>query len=407
MHLLALGLISTAISIVFQAASLFDVKKDLIASVKSTMEALASSRIDFAPIEILSTDKTMGWIGSDFIRTCKFIVHIFRMMDILVAKKNNSKINVKNHNSKMCKNCLLLRNIDVPNAIKEKREAVLKHMQSMKSEFNDFNKTSLQPLVCSICKLVANIMTAKDSAESKLRMHCKQYLNSFHEIDKLIKKLTNDKSENNKIVSVCNNLNVGDVINDTDNTGPVRFTWEANWHGEKGMQAVKDLFVSQKGNFGEILINKLHANKVLDHLSPEENVESDIGSKFRNYVIDSRDVLNTSLKNAVPLPFIMTKDGALLFVFQHSDAVEFKFTELIEVQMGWFYFNIAFWRSVENPLLKNEHVNTAIKCALLPSISCSNKLCYTAVSDDWLTLDKHGHFEVCSNLNLDIKYPDN
>ena len=48
----------------------------------------------------------------------------------------------------------------------------------------------------------------------------------------------------------------------------------------------------------------------------------------------------------------MTKDGALLFVFQHSDAVEFKFTELIEVQMGWFYFNIAFLRSVENPLLK-------------------------------------------------------
>jgi len=407
MHLLALGLVSTVMSIVFQAASLFDVKKDFIASVKSTMEALASSKIDFAPIEALSTDKTTGWIGSDFIRTCKFIVHIFRLLDILIAKKNNNRTNVKNYTPTMCKNYLLLRNIDVPKTIKEKREAVMKHMQSMKNEFNDFNKTSLQPLVISIYKLVAHIMTAKDSAESKLRIHYKQYLNSFHDIDMLIKKLTNDKSESNKIVSMYNNLNVGDIINDTDNTGPVRFTWEANWHGEKGIQAVKDLFVSQKGNFGEILINKLYANKVLDYLSPEENVESDVGSKLRNYVIDSKDALNASLKNAVPLPFIMTKDGVLLFVFQHSDAVEFKFTDLVEVQMGWFYFNIAFLRSVENPLLKNEHVNTAIKCALLPSISCSNKLCYTAVSDDWLTLNEHGNFEVYSNLNLEIKHPDN
>ena len=175
----------------------------------------------------------------------------------------------------------------------------------------------------------------------------------------------------------------------------------------KGIQAVKDLFVSQKGNFGEILINKLYTNKVLDYLSPAENVVSDVGSQLRNYVIDSKDALNASLKNAVPLPFIMTKGGVLLFVFQHSEAVEFKFTDLVEVQMGWFYFNIAFLRSVENPLLQSEHFNTAIKCALLPSISSSNKSCYTAVSDDWLTLNEHGNFEVCSNLNLEIKYPDN
>ena len=56
----------------------------------------------------------------------------------------------------------------------------------------------------------------------------------------LIKKLANDKLENYKIVSMYNNLNIGNVINDVNNTGPIRFMWEANWYGEKGIQAVKE-----------------------------------------------------------------------------------------------------------------------------------------------------------------------
>ena len=47
-------------------------------------------------------------------------------------------------------------------------------------------------------------------------------------MDVLIKKITNDKSENYKIVSMHNNLNVGNVINDINNTGLIKFVWEAN-----------------------------------------------------------------------------------------------------------------------------------------------------------------------------------
>ena len=60
---------------------------------------------------------------------------------------------------------------------------------------------------------------------------------------------------------MCNNLNADGVINDVDNTGLIRFTQEANWHEEKEIQAVKKQFVSQKSNFGEILVNKLHTKK--------------------------------------------------------------------------------------------------------------------------------------------------
>ena len=59
--------------------------------------------------------------------------------------------------------------------------------------------------------------------------------------------------------------------------------------------------------------------------------------------------------NTVSVPFIMTKDGKLLFVFQHSEAIEFKFTELISIQMGWFYFNITYLQSVKNPLLNLDY----------------------------------------------------
>ena len=41
-----------------------------------------------------------------------------------------------------------------------------------------------------------------------------------------------------------NNLNVSNVINNIDNTCLLRFTWEANWYEEKGIQDVKEQFIS-------------------------------------------------------------------------------------------------------------------------------------------------------------------
>ena len=64
------------------------------------------------------------------------------------------------------------------------------------------------------------------------------------------------------------------------------------------------------------------------------------------------------------------------------------------------------WEKIMNPLMLIEHENTATKCALLPTIAHSNVTCYTALSNDWLTLDNF-FFEVYSNFNLEIKYPIN
>ena len=91
-------------------------------------------------------------------------------------------------------------------------------------------------------------------------------------------------------------------------------------------------------------------------------------------------------------------------MLEYSDAVQFKFVELIDVQMGWFYFNITFLATVKNPLLKIEHANTVTKYVVLLSTSTSNATCYTAVTNEWMTLDKLGYFGVHSSLNVSIKY---
>ena len=103
----------------------------------------------------------------------------------------------------------------------------------------------------------------------------------------------------------------------------------------------------------------------------------------------------------------MAKDGNFLIMFQYSEAIEFKFTNLIDAQIGWFYFTIVFLRSVVNPLLQIEHKNADTKYALLLTILNSNKVCHAPISNDLLALDESGYFEAHSNSNLEIKYPIN
>ena len=94
------------------------------------------------------------------------------------------------------------------------------------------------------------------------------------------------------------------------------------------------------------------------------------------------------------MPFAMTKDGSLFFALEHSDAAQFKFVDLIDIQIGWFYFNITFLATVINPLLKIEHANTATKYTVLPSTSTSNSICYKAATNEWITLDKSAYLRV-------------
>ena len=70
---------------------------------------------------------------------------------------------MKDCKARMCKHYLLANNLQVPNALKEKKVAVLKDKKSMMNDTNEYNNASVQPSICSLHKLITNEMTAVDS----------------------------------------------------------------------------------------------------------------------------------------------------------------------------------------------------------------------------------------------------
>jgi len=83
--------------------------------------------------------------------------------------------------------------------------------------------------------------------------------------------------------------------------------------------------------------------------------------------------------SCLPIPFILTNNKKCIFIIKNSSAIEFKFKDLIDIQMDWFYFSISLVANVPNPLLRIEHTNTAVKCIPLLTVSKCNKNCYTVV----------------------------
>ena len=59
-------------------------------------------------------------------------------MDMFIEAKSKEEINVNDYSSKMSKNYLLLCNLLVPSTINQKREAVLKHKQSISNDNENF-----------------------------------------------------------------------------------------------------------------------------------------------------------------------------------------------------------------------------------------------------------------------------
>ena len=72
--------------------------------------------------------------------------------------------------------------------------------------------------------------------------------------------------------------------------------------------------------------------------------------------------------------------------------------------MSLYYFDIAYVKSLNTPLCltKDEGI---IKCMLLATRRKSvGNFCYTAVSSNWLTLDKNSLLKVIDNFIKLLKY---
>ena len=93
-----------------------------------------------------------------------------------------------------------------------------------------------------------------------------------------------------------NYLNIPNVFRDIDNNSPIPFTWEGNKYGEKGIQTAKEEFVSQRGNFGEAMVNKIYKKKVLEHFNSKDTDDIEVTNKFKTYKIELRIMLQNKLE---------------------------------------------------------------------------------------------------------------
>ena len=166
-----------------------------------------------------------------------------------------------------------------------------------------------------------------------------------------------------------NHLNIPEVMKDVDINGLVCFIQEGNGHREKGTKTAKDMFINQKGNFGEVMVMKMYMKKILQHLSKDNSNKTEIKNRFKKYKIDLKDVLQSKLSSCIPILFILINDKKYIFIIKNSSAIEFKFKDLIDIQIYWFYFSISLVVNVPNPLLRIEYKNTVVKRILLPIVS--------------------------------------
>ena len=78
-------------------------------------------------------------------------------------------------------------------------------------------------------------------------MHIKQHLNELNAIDMLFKSMTNESNKKPIWLLSQNNMNITQLLNDIRRCGYLGHVRDGNWHEEKGIQHVKNDFVTKKG----------------------------------------------------------------------------------------------------------------------------------------------------------------
>jgi len=157
--------------------------------------------------------------------------------------------------------------------------------------------------------------------------------------------------------------------------------------------------VSKKGKFAANLMEKLYSNKILNHLTDDNQGESTYKCDLSNYYVKSCDLLNEKLKRGLPVPFVINENEECLFLVNDGPVKYFEFSKHIKALIGLNYFDLKYVKNAQSPisLLKKGNVK---KCALLAIvIEGTNKYCYTGITNDWLMLNELGIFRVISEFN--------
>ena len=120
---------------------------------------------------------------------------------------------------------------------------------------------------------------------------------------------------------------------------------------------------------------------------------------INDFMIKSNEILTDKLKFRIPISFVIIEESKYLFLIKNEEAQHFKFGMHIESQMELHYFDIEYVKST-NALLSLSKDDSTIKYILLVTRrNAPNRFCYTAISNNWLTLDEHSLLKVLDNFD--------
>ena len=200
-------------------------------------------------------------------------------------------------------------------------------------------------------------------------------------------------------MSQYNHVNIPLLINNLKRVGQIAHMHDGKEFGEKGIQPVKNEFVSKKGKFAGNLMEKLYSDKIMNQLANDEQCESSSKCDLSNYHMRSNEFLKEKLKRGLPVPFVLNENEECLFLMNDGPAKNFVFSKHVKTLMGLNYFELENVKNMQSPLclLKKGVIK---KCALLATkIEGTNNYCYAGVSNDWCALNKLGDFRVMNEFN--------
>ena len=74
--------------------------------------------------------------------------------------------------------------------------------------------------------------------------------------------MTNESNKKPIWLSQHNKVNINQLLNDKRRCGYLDYVWDGNEYGEKGIQLVKNEFMTKKGKFTANTMEKLHSKKI-------------------------------------------------------------------------------------------------------------------------------------------------
>ena len=110
---------------------------------------------------------------------------------------------------------------------------------------------------------------------------------------------------------------------DIRRNGNVRNFWDGN--GEKGIQLVKQEFVTKKGDFAGQTMRNIFTKKVMTCLTKDVNCDCNTDHNVSNCVIKSISYLEAMMKQRTPIPFVVNANDENLLVTKNERASLFIF----------------------------------------------------------------------------------